>query len=76
MRALIKGLDDVGAVIANAEPKLKAEVYADLGLRLTYRPAESIVSVEAAPCAAGRVGGGTCSLTPRVRLRRRVSLAR
>jgi hypothetical protein len=46
-------------VIAHADPKVKAEVYADLGIRLTYRPAENLVNVEAAPCAAERVGGGT-----------------
>jgi hypothetical protein len=45
--------------IADADPKLKAEVHTDIGLRLTYRPAETLVSVKAAPCAAGRVGGGT-----------------
>jgi hypothetical protein len=46
-----------------------------LGLRLTCRPTENLVSVEAAPCAAGRVGGGTCGLTPRPRLLRTTSLA-
>jgi site-specific DNA recombinase len=59
VRTLIESVGDVTEVLADADPKLKAEVYADLGLRLTYRPAENLVSVEAAPCAAGRVGGGT-----------------
>ncbi|MDQ6853075.1 MAG: hypothetical protein M3046_05180 [Actinomycetota bacterium] len=59
VRTLIESVGDVTEVLADADPKLKAEVYADLGIRLTYRPAENLVSVEAAPCAAGRVGGGT-----------------
>ena len=46
---MIEGLGDVTSVLADADPKLKAEVYADLGIRLTYRPAEELVTVEAAP---------------------------
>jgi hypothetical protein len=35
-------------VLQDADPALKAQVYADLGLRLAYRPGEKLVSVEAA----------------------------
>jgi site-specific DNA recombinase len=59
VRDLIESVGDVTKVLSAADPNLKAEVYSDLGLRLTYRPAENLVSVEAAPGAAGRVGGGT-----------------
>ncbi len=65
VRALIESVGDLAKMIADADPKLKAEVYADLGIRLTYRAAENLVSVEAAPCATERVGGGTCQLARR-----------
>jgi hypothetical protein len=44
-----------------SKPAKKAELYARLNLRLTYRPAQDLVAVEAAPvaCAKGGVGGGT-----------------
>jgi site-specific DNA recombinase len=59
VRDLIEGLGDLRPVLADADPAHKAEVYADLGIALTYRPAERLVNVEAAPCALARVGGGT-----------------
>jgi site-specific DNA recombinase len=61
VRVLLGELGDVSAVLADADPALKAAVYGDLGLRLTYKPAEDLVTVEALPfaCAKGRVGGGT-----------------
>jgi hypothetical protein len=48
-------------VLRHADPKLKAEVYADLGLTLTYHPAERRVAVEvdsSLACSKVRVGGG------------------
>jgi hypothetical protein len=54
VRALLEGLGDLSAVIGAADPALKAEVYADLGLRLTYRPAEDLVAVEALPLLTNR----------------------
>ena len=47
--------------LSEAKPAKKAELYASLGLQLTYRPAQNLVAVEAAPvaCAKVRVGGGT-----------------
>jgi len=49
VREVIDGLGDFVTVLAKAKPTEKAKVYADLGITLTYRPAEQIVSVEAAP---------------------------
>ena len=46
---------DDPAVLATADPTLKAEVYGDLGLRMTYQPAEEVVLVSAAPCGPQRV---------------------
>jgi site-specific DNA recombinase len=49
VRAVLSELPDVREVLASADPALKGEVYADLGIRLTYKPAERIVAVEATP---------------------------
>ena len=45
-----------GQALATADPALKAEVYGDLGIRLIYRPADRVVSVEAVP----GVGASSC----------------
>jgi hypothetical protein len=59
IRALISDLGDISAKLAEARPTLKVELYAELGLRLTYQPNERRVLVEASPpCAQSRVGGG------------------
>ena len=61
LRAVVEGLGDVAAVLADAAPKERAKVYADLGVTLTYRPDEDLVAVQAVPvaaCAYERVGGG------------------
>ena len=49
VRALVLELGDIASVLSKADPELKAKVYADLGIQLTYRPAENMVTVEAAP---------------------------
>lgn len=49
VRDVIENLGDIVAVLAKAKSTEKAKVYADLGITLTYRPAENVVSVEAAP---------------------------
>jgi hypothetical protein len=49
VRDLIESLGDLRPVLADADPQYKADVYADLGIALTYRPAERLVNVEAAP---------------------------
>jgi site-specific DNA recombinase len=59
LRELVARLGDMRRVLGVADPALKAKVYADLGITMTYRPVERIVSVEARPCTRVRVGGGT-----------------
>jgi site-specific DNA recombinase len=61
IRVAIQELGPIAQVLERAEPKAKAELYAGLGVKLTYRPAENLVAAEAAPvaCAKVRVGGGT-----------------
>jgi hypothetical protein len=50
-------LRDIASVLATADPKDKAEVYRDLGLRVTYDPERQLESVSAGPCVTARVGG-------------------
>jgi site-specific DNA recombinase len=44
---LVTGIADAIAVLATADPADKAEVYRQLGLRLTYRPETETVGVQA-----------------------------
>jgi hypothetical protein len=49
-------------VVATADPKLKAEVYEEMGFAVKYDPRRRLVSVESRPPSACRtvgVGGGT-----------------
>ena len=60
LRRMIGELRDLRPVLAEADPSLKAAVYADLGVTLTYRPANETVAVAAQPMLSKvRVGGGT-----------------
>jgi site-specific DNA recombinase len=62
IRALVLGLRDIVEVLATADPKLKAEVYAELGVSVAYDHERRVVSVAAGPpgpCATERVGEGT-----------------
>jgi hypothetical protein len=61
---LVSRLGDVMAVLHEADPTDRAEVYRQLGLRLTYHPAEQKVRVQAQPDSDPygkmvRVRGGT-----------------
>ncbi len=68
VKALVNALQDIVAVIADAEPADKAELYNELGVSLRYDP-DGTVSVQAHPRGVQvRVGGGTCPAdTPAVR---------
>ena len=64
-RALVEALRDIVDVLADADPADKAELYAELGVSPTYHT-DGRVAVEALPRGVQvRVGGGTCTLTPR-----------
>jgi hypothetical protein len=58
IRRLVLALKDIAATLRKADPKLKAEVYEELGVRVTYDPHRRLVSVSAGPCTTARVGGG------------------
>ena len=61
IQALVSSLKDIASVLATADPKLKAEAYAELGISVTFDPVTRIVSAESRPegaCRAESVGGG------------------
>jgi hypothetical protein len=47
VRKLIGAMQDLTKVLEEADPKLQAEVYAELGISVRYDPALRIVHVEA-----------------------------
>jgi hypothetical protein len=47
--SIVTELGDIQAVLADADPADKAEIYTQLGLRLTYQPGQRIVRAEAHP---------------------------
>ena len=61
IRALVLSLKDIVATLRDADPALKAEVYAGLGVDVSYDPARRMVLVSAgtAPCTTERVGEPT-----------------
>lgn len=62
---------------AQSEPNERAELYAALGVEITYQPdpRTAVPAVEPQALGQARVGGVTCGLTPRVRLLHSVSFA-
>ena len=65
IRKLVLGLRDITSVLADADPKLKAEVYAELGVQVTYDQHRRLVSVTAGPkpCTTERVGEGFATIS-------------
>ncbi len=66
---LVGKLGDIIGVLREADPADRAEVYRQLGLRLTYHPAEQEVRVQAQPDADSygemvRVRGGLEHMFP------------
>ena len=60
---LVTRLGDIITVLRDADPADRAEIYQQLGLRLTYHPGQQTVRVQAQPDAdgygeMGRVRGG------------------
>lgn len=61
---LVHELRDICRSVATADPKDKAEIYAELGVRVTYDPQSRLVSASAGPCTTERVGGGNGTMNP------------
>jgi hypothetical protein len=53
MEYIVTTLTDLTQVIHDADPRDKAEIYRQLGLRLTYQPEKAAVLVEARPTPVG-----------------------
>ncbi len=49
VRALVTSLKDIAAVLATADPKLKAEVYDELGISVTYDHDRRVIRLESRP---------------------------
>lgn len=64
VRRLVDSLKDIPQVLADADPKLKAKVYSELGVRITYEPGNRLVVAEARlACTTGGVGGPSSALS-------------
>lgn len=46
---LVSSLSDLLAVLREADPADKAEIYTQLGLRLTYRPGDKVIQARVSP---------------------------
>ena len=60
------GLKDIASVLADADPKLKAQLYDELGITVRYDPSTRVVLAQSRPqiaCATVSVGGGTLTLS-------------
>jgi hypothetical protein len=77
VRDLVVELLDIAGALREAAPSLKAKVYADLGIQLTFKPHERVVAVEAAPtvcqraCRRGDLSAGATQSGSRARCRSR-----
>ncbi len=58
IRGIVEAFADLRTVLMGAEPEDKAEVYKQLGLRLTYEP--GIQTVRRPTCPQPRWGKGLC----------------
>jgi site-specific DNA recombinase len=62
VRSLVTSLKDIAAMLATADPKLKAEVYSELAISVTYDHDRRVIRLESrpeTPWARVSVGGGT-----------------
>jgi site-specific DNA recombinase len=59
VRELVSETADVLAMLGNADPSTKAQIYADLGIQITYDPRVSRATVAVQPCRTECVRGGT-----------------
>ena len=53
VRAIVEGLGDVRSVLADADPKLKAQLYNELGISVRYTPIARMATAN----TTVRVGG-------------------
>jgi hypothetical protein len=56
VRALVGDVKRALRKLAKADPELRAEVYAEMGIELTYQPDKGTLLVEASPCITAPFG--------------------
>ena len=60
IRIFVESLHDVASLLRTADPKLKADVYAEMGVSIRYEYQRRLVVAQAQPACTNRgVGGGT-----------------
>ncbi|HUY64556.1 MAG TPA: hypothetical protein VMV14_08590, partial [Acidimicrobiales bacterium] len=59
LRKLVMRMRKIAATLASADPTDKAEIYAALGVRVVFDPAERLVRASAGACTVSCVGEGT-----------------
>jgi hypothetical protein len=62
VRSLVESISDIASALADADPKLKQQVYEELGVTVTYDPDRRVAKLESCPQIAWAkvcVGGGT-----------------
>jgi DNA invertase Pin-like site-specific DNA recombinase len=57
-RDLLTKVGPIEGALARADATKKGAIYRELGVTMTYKPTDDVVTVEARPCTAVRVGGG------------------
>ncbi|HZU73751.1 MAG TPA: recombinase family protein [Acidimicrobiales bacterium] len=68
LKAMLLSLKDLAGALRNADPADKAELYAELGIRVRYEPGERVIVAQAQPtlaCSQRRVGGPMRTRRPR-----------
>ena len=76
-RSLVEGLKDISSVLADADPKLKTQLYDELGITVRYDPSTRIVAAQAGQqiaCATVSVGGPITPLSTPAKLKGRLQL--
>lgn len=70
IHSVIDSFGDVGRILKRADPQALQELYAALGLEITYDPDSRLVDVAVIPGrrVSARVGGASCALTTRLPL--------
>ncbi len=56
VRKLVLEVRDIASPLADADPDLRAELYAELSVQIRYDPFQRVITAAAGPCIKVRVG--------------------